>query len=697
MERKLLRERLKSSLQELEGAKVQKDSYAILLKVLAVKVFMQRCGLRRALRTVYQRTVYLTTDMLMEQKSAGGGGGGSGGGEGEAGGGGTTMMLNDGGRAGAGVASVQSDDAEQLLVRNQQKMNRPPWNGPGGGGGFALRPFGSPTSSSSSSSSAAASRSNGGVASAGATGAPSSSPSSSPFAPARRVASLRSLVVSLEDELGLLVAASEGVVLARHKWQETAESFFQRNIELTQVIAANDKATLQSRAEQRELQRELGEARRGESELQSQLTTLMASHRSKLAELSSAASKSSSAVRQRRGEAEQLFARSVELHRRLREGEVAASELAKKETRLNERNDVLLLEQKKLLGAISQLKEIEASLTKSNAHAFAVMTHSAGGLGGGSVAASASARQLRHGGSSAMLGLPAASAESSSTAYLPLVGASPSPSQAHLLRPNGAFAAQQNNFLSPSPSPPGSGSTASLHGPHSPHPHPHPHPHPPPHTHAVAVAVGVAPAQLSRTMPTSSSQANFAAASSTDTAATAAAAAAVRPRPPQQPPQPQPQPALSPAQWAALSTLPPHLLPLTARPPAPPQMAPSSSTLTLGRGGTQTARSDKSQRESLQQRHAHKQAIAAALHRDSLDRALFRAAKAGLGRSASNNHSRKSLPARTSAPAAAGSTAPSITSAPLSFANTFTPTTLQEPLTPPPEESKEAAPTVSQT
>jgi hypothetical protein len=249
---------------------------------------------------------------------------------------------------------------------------------------------------------------------------------------------------------------------------------------------------------------------------------------------------------------EQLFAHTVDLRRRAREGTLAAEQLEKKELRLLERNDALVAEQRKLAANVAQLREAEQHMRTSmqafsngQAHMFS---------------ASASSRQLLRSSPSSLAFEQQMAQQQQQQQQSPL---------------------QQNFFVSPLDH---SGSAASL--------------------------------SLNLPLPSQAA--------------------------PQMTPN-----NLTPAQWAALSTLPAHLAPLainhgsspspsssTARLPLHPSPPPQQQQRKRGRGkGSQTARTPLIAELLL---HESRRALPAAqLQRDSLERALQRAAAAPASSSSS--------------------------------------------------------------
>ena len=178
-ERKKMKRKILKLSELLEVVRKDLKDYKSILKFVSIKGYVNQWMVRRALRKLMVHATEMATTNLIEQTEA-------------------TPRLHN---------SVQLDSSEDLSVRNSKIMNSYPW---------------------------------GGRAVTGGNGTDTLLTSSNDDGRPRRFPPMLTLIRSISTQLHTCAEACTLIRAQKRKWQQTADGFFQRNVELTNSYLNSD-------------------------------------------------------------------------------------------------------------------------------------------------------------------------------------------------------------------------------------------------------------------------------------------------------------------------------------------------------------------------------------------------------------------------------------------------------------------------
>ena len=283
VERKKMKRKIARQAEMVDALRQDLKDYRAILKYVSVRGFVNQFLLRKALRRLFTQALELATSNLIEQVEA------------------QPKIHN----------SVQLDSKEDLSTRNQRIMNEYPW---GNAGGAALL--------AAQNANAAAAAKRPGIdgptspQSAGKVGAAGAA-AGSRRRPMHQFPPLTACVKSVVDQLHILSESSVLIRAQKRKWQETADSFFKRNIELTNSYLMADAELLTAKKKAAALKSHTRALQSRFAELESALAQASAERQRSQSELESLTRQGLREKAMVSHVAHAQFERSVELTRRV--------------------------------------------------------------------------------------------------------------------------------------------------------------------------------------------------------------------------------------------------------------------------------------------------------------------------------------------------------------------------------------------
>jgi len=212
-ERRKHRRKLAKQSELVETLRGDLRDFRTILKYVSVRNFVAQFLLRKALRRVFLQALELSTEGLIEQTEA------------------APKIHN----------SVQLDTKEELSTRNSRLVNEYPWGGLAHRrvvAAFAAAPSPAPATGSAASATAAGE------------GDERKGNAVAPRPPRRALPQLPPLtacVHSIAEQLHSLGESGALIAAQKRKWQECADAFFKRNIELTNSCLLSDQELLSAK------------------------------------------------------------------------------------------------------------------------------------------------------------------------------------------------------------------------------------------------------------------------------------------------------------------------------------------------------------------------------------------------------------------------------------------------------------------